>query len=130
MLFPHVCAQPEIFQGRGGFFEPAYFDKHFVKNTQKKGPAGKNFRVVSPRYCENYISNEKFNPNMNTIRTCFPKLGHFFRFSKIGRRGIMFITEFSYALFTKTLFLFCISLLRSFIYKEVIHLRFSNPCHA
>ena len=33
-------AQPEIFQGRGGFAELGYFDKHFVKNTRKKGPVG------------------------------------------------------------------------------------------
>ena len=54
---------------------------------------------------------------MDTIRTFFPKLGHFFRFSKKDRRGIMFLTEFSYTLFTKTLLLFCISLL-SFIYRR------------
>ena len=53
---------------------------------------------------------------MDTIRTFFPKLGHFFRFSKKDRRGIMFLFEFSYTLFTKTRLLFCISLLRSFIY--------------
>ena len=33
-------AQPEIFQDRGGFVELGYFDKLFVKNTRKKGPAG------------------------------------------------------------------------------------------
>ena len=30
-------AQPEIFQGRGGFMELGNSDKHFVKNTRKKG---------------------------------------------------------------------------------------------
>ena len=50
VLFSHAGAQPEIFQGRGGFLGLAHFDKHFVKNTRKKGPAGKNFGVVSPRY--------------------------------------------------------------------------------
>ena len=34
-------AQPEIFQGRGGFVKLAHFDKHFVKNSIKKGPEGK-----------------------------------------------------------------------------------------
>ena len=43
-------AQPEIFQGRGGFVELGHSDKLFVKSTQKKGPAGKNFGVFSPRY--------------------------------------------------------------------------------
>ena len=27
-----------IFQDRGGFVELGHFDKHFVKNTRKKGP--------------------------------------------------------------------------------------------
>ena len=54
---------------------------------------------------------------MDTIRTFFPKLGYFFQFSKKDGRGIMFLTEFSYTLFTKMLLLFCISLLRSFIYR-------------
>ena len=43
-------AQQEIFQGRGGFVELGHLDKHFVKNTRKKGAAGKNFGVFSPRY--------------------------------------------------------------------------------
>ena len=34
-------AQPDIFQGRGGFVKLGHFDKHFVKNSRKKGPAGK-----------------------------------------------------------------------------------------
>ena len=50
VLFPHAGAQPEIFQGRGGFVELGHFDKHFVKNTRKKDPAGKNFGFFSPRY--------------------------------------------------------------------------------
>ena len=36
--------QPEIFQGRRGFVELGYFDKHFVKNTRKI------LEVFSPRY--------------------------------------------------------------------------------
>ena len=40
--------QPETFQasGGGGFVELGHFDKHFVKNTRKRGPAGN----ISPRY--------------------------------------------------------------------------------
>ena len=37
-------------QGEGGFAELGDFNKHFVKNTRKKGPAGKRFGVFSPRY--------------------------------------------------------------------------------
>ena len=50
VLFPDADEQPEVFQDRGGFVELGHFDKHFVKNTQKKDPAGKNFGVFSPRY--------------------------------------------------------------------------------
>ena len=43
-------AQPEILQGRGGFMELDHFDKHFVKNKRKKGPAEKNFGVFFVMY--------------------------------------------------------------------------------
>ena len=60
-------AQPEIFQGRGGFVDLGCFDKLFVKNTRKKGPAGKIFSL-------NYIFNGRFNPSMDTIRAFFSKI--------------------------------------------------------
>ena len=44
-----AVAQSEI-SGRGGFGELGHFDKHFVKNLRKKGLAGENFGVFSPRY--------------------------------------------------------------------------------
>ena len=34
-------AQPEIFQGRGGFVKLEHVDKHFAKNSRKKDSAGK-----------------------------------------------------------------------------------------
>ena len=37
VLFLHADAQPDIFQGRGGFVELGHFHKHFTKNTRKKG---------------------------------------------------------------------------------------------
>ena len=41
-LFGHnPGVQPEIFQGREGFVKLGHFDKHFVKNSRKKSPAGK-----------------------------------------------------------------------------------------
>ena len=43
-----ASAQPEIFQGRGGFAELALYDKHFVKNTRKKDE--KTCGVFSSRY--------------------------------------------------------------------------------
>ena len=43
-------AEPEIFQGRGGFAEFRQFNKNFVKNTRKKRPRRENLGVFSPRY--------------------------------------------------------------------------------
>ena len=34
-------AQPEIFQGRGGFVKLGHFDKHFIKKARKKAPQRK-----------------------------------------------------------------------------------------
>ena len=36
--------------GQARFLRIRHFDKHFIYNTPKKGPAGKNFGVFSPRY--------------------------------------------------------------------------------
>ena len=55
---PDCRCEPEMFQGkgRGGrgegwrFVELGHFDKDFIKNTRKRGPAGKHFGVFSPRY--------------------------------------------------------------------------------
>ena len=38
-------AQPEIFQGRGGFVELEHSNKCFVKNTRKKAVQGKIFEL-------------------------------------------------------------------------------------
>ena len=43
--FQIIClttgAQPEIFQGRGGFVKLGHFDKHFIKKSRKTAPQGK-----------------------------------------------------------------------------------------
>ena len=68
----HVSgAQPEIFQGKGGFVKLGHFDKYFVKNSRKIGPARKNFEVFPFRYSSNYILNSKFNIRMDRIRFFF-----------------------------------------------------------
>ena len=46
-------SQPEIFQGRGGFVKLGHFNKHFVKNTRKKGAAGKIFGVYQCLFFQN-----------------------------------------------------------------------------
>ena len=63
--------QPDILGGRGGFVKLGHFDKHSIKNTIIKTPAGKIFGVFSPRYSKNYILNGKFNPKIDTIRALF-----------------------------------------------------------
>ena len=78
-------AQPENFQGRGGFVELEHFDKLFVKNTSKKGSAGKHFWGFSPRYYQNYILNGRFNPWMEAIRAYFSKIRALFSIFKKGK---------------------------------------------
>ena len=41
VLWEIAGAQPEIFQGRGGFVKLGHFDKHFVKNSRKRAAQGK-----------------------------------------------------------------------------------------
>ena len=49
-------AQPDVFQGRGGFVKlghfDKHFDKHFLQNQEKKPRAGERFGVFvfSARY--------------------------------------------------------------------------------
>ena len=43
-------AQPEIFQGRGGFVKLGHSDNRVVKNYRKNGPARKSFEFFSLRY--------------------------------------------------------------------------------
>ena len=37
-------AQPDIFQGRGGFVELGHFDKYFAKRSRKNAPQRKNLQ--------------------------------------------------------------------------------------
>ena len=68
-----ASAQPEIFQGKGGFVKLGHFDKHFIKKSRKK--ARKIFwSFLSLRYSWNYILKGKFNPRIDTIRAFFSKI--------------------------------------------------------
>ena len=76
---PECRCATRKFSGQGGMFvEQRHFDEDFVKNTRKRGPTGKNFRVFSPRYFYNYILNGKFKPKMDTIRAFLSKIRTFF----------------------------------------------------
>ena len=58
--------------------ELRHFDKYFVKNTRKRGAAGKLLGAFSPRYCQTYIVNGKFYPKMDTTRAFLPKIRKLF----------------------------------------------------
>ena len=64
------------------FVELGHFSKHFVKNSGKIGPAGGHLGNFFPRYFQNYILNDKFNPNIDTIKVFLSKIRHFFQFQK------------------------------------------------
>ena len=46
-IYIFTGAQPEIFQGRGGFAELVHFIKNFVKNTRKMAPQGNCWSLFS-----------------------------------------------------------------------------------
>ena len=77
MLFPHAGAQPQIFQGRGGFVKLGHFNKHFVEfflqDTVKT-----TFRIK--KLTQRWIQSGLFFQ------------GHFFQFSKKDKGGIMFLS--------------------------------------
>ena len=78
-------AQPEIFQGRGGFVESRHFDKYFVKKYKKKRPRREKFGSFSPRYSKNYTLNRNFNSKMNKIRAIFFQIRALFSIFKKGQ---------------------------------------------
>ena len=66
----------------------------FVKNTRKRGPAGKHCGVFPHRYSQNYILNWKFNTKLDTIRDFLSKIRTLFLIFQKGRGG--FPTVHSY----------------------------------
>ena len=80
------CAQPDIFQGRGGFAILGHFDKKFVKNT-KKGPAGKILEFFLQDTLKNTFSMEYLIQKWKLSRPFFQKnQGTFFDFQKRQER--------------------------------------------
>ena len=63
----YAGAQPEIFQGRGVLVKLGHFYKHFVKNTRKKSPTGKNLGVFSSRYSQRWTQLGHFLQNQGTF---------------------------------------------------------------
>ena len=73
-------AQPEIFQGRGGFVKLGHFDKLFVKN-QKKAPQGKILELFLLDTLKTTFWMEDSTQEWTQLGLFSPKSGHFFRFS-------------------------------------------------
>ena len=55
-MYRSMCRRPFLLLG--------LFDKHFIYNTRKKGPAGKNIRFFILEKLKIWILNKKFNPLM------------------------------------------------------------------
>ena len=83
----YTGAQPEIFQGRGGFVDLGHLDKLFVKNTEK-GTTGKNFGAFLLDTLKTTFWMEDSTQGWTQVGPFTPKSGHFFRFSKKGRGGL------------------------------------------
>ena len=66
------------FQDRGIFLEMGHFDKHSPKTRERKAPQVKNLRLFRWETLENFILNEKFYPQMTTIRAFFLQIRTFF----------------------------------------------------
>ena len=65
--------------------ELEHFNKDFVKNTRKRGPAGKHFEVFSPRYSTFWMEN--LTQWWTQSGPSFKKSGHFLIF-KNGREDL------------------------------------------
>ena len=72
------------FQGKGGrgFVELGRFDNYVVKNTRKRGPARKHFRVFLLDALKTTFWMEGLTQRWTQWRSFIPKPGHFFDFQK------------------------------------------------
>ena len=67
--------------------ELGHFYKHFVKNTRKKGPAGKRFLAILLDILKTTFWTENLTQRSTQSRPFFPKSRHFFQFLKKDRGG-------------------------------------------
>ena len=83
----NVGAQPEIFQGRGGFLKLGYFNKHFLKKSRKKAPQQKILELLVRNTLKTIFWTENLTSGWTKLEPFFPKPGNFFLFLKKGRGG-------------------------------------------
>ena len=86
---------------------------------QKKGPAGKNFGVFSPRHSQNCILIENLTHRCIQTGHFFPKSGHFFSIFKIGQGRPPHPPSYSPGCTPDILFFKCLRVLQ-FIFKKII----------
>ena len=84
-LIPVLQARNGIFQGRGVFWNQGTSINIHLQH--KKERQGKNFVFIRLETLKKFILNEKFYPQMTTIRTIFfsPNQGTFFQFLQKSR---------------------------------------------
>ena len=80
----NASVQPEIFQGKGGraFVERGHFDKHFVKNTRKRGPQGNILESFLLDTLKTTFWMKNLIQRWTQSGPSFPKSRHFFGFRK------------------------------------------------
>ena len=71
-------------QGKEGvvFVELGHFNKHFIKNTRNRGPAGNILKFFLLDTLKTTFSMKNLPQRWTQPGPFFPKSGHFFRFSK------------------------------------------------
>ena len=71
MMFRRVTRH---FLGQGSFLGIRAVRKHLPTTTRKNGPAGKNSLFFCLETLKNCILNEKYYPQMTTIRAFYPQI--------------------------------------------------------
>ena len=74
------CAQPEIFQSRGGFVELEHFDKLFLKSTRKEDPQRKILELFLLDTLKTTFSMKNLTQEWTQLGPFFTKSGLFFYF--------------------------------------------------
>ena len=74
-----------MFQGRGGFAELGHYNKLFIKTHTKKTPQGKILELFLLDTLKTTCSMEDSSQGWIQLGPFFPKSGHFFQFSKMGK---------------------------------------------
>ena len=87
-IMPECRRTAKIFQGRESFVELGHFNKHFVKNTRIKTPAGKQFWIFLLSTLKTIFWVENLTQRWIRTGPFFPKSGQVFRFSKSSRGGL------------------------------------------